>query len=139
MDNLLNTLETATKEGNKLVLIIGKPGSGKSKIIHEYSSNTGIPILDFSKIISSDTEDLKKTMKDFLKSYRFDILLLDNKKAFYKASKDTELMDLIKDLSKDVMVVTTWNGFIEDGQLTHIVKGQEEIYPLDGSFRYIIV
>ena len=42
MDNLLNTLETATKEGNKLVLIIGKPGSGKSKIIHEYSSNTGI-------------------------------------------------------------------------------------------------
>ncbi len=49
------------------------------------------------------------------------------------------LMELLKDLSEDVAVVATWNGFIEDGQLTHIVNGQEDIYPVDGSYKYIIV
>ena len=65
--------------------------------------------------------------------------MLDNKKDFYRASNGTDLMELLKDLSEDVAVVATWNGFIEDGQLTHIVNGQEDIYPVDGSYKYIIV
>ncbi|MDY5279621.1 BREX-3 system P-loop-containing protein BrxF [Sharpea porci] len=135
MDELVKAINT----GNKLTLIIGKPGSGKSKIIHKYSENSGIPIVDFSKLIAGNHADIKKIMSDFLKNYRFDVLLLDNKKDFYKASNGTDLMELLKDLSEEVAVVATWNGFIEDGQLTHIVNGQENIYPVDGSYKYIIV
>ena len=37
MDQLLKEIEVAKNIENKLILIIGSPGSGKSKLIHEYS------------------------------------------------------------------------------------------------------
>lgn len=136
MDELLKLVEDSS---TKLILIVGRPGSGKSKVINAYSDSTGIPIIDLSKIIAADTENLKKTMKAFLASYRFDTLLLDNKRPMYNVSDSVELMDILKDLSTDKRVITTWNGFIEDGQLSHIVGDQEDFYPVDGSFKYIIV
>jgi len=139
MDKLIEAIEDVKNLDSKLILIIGKPGSGKSKIVAEYSENTGIPIVDFSRILQRDTDDLKKTMEDFLKNYRFDVLLLDNKRAFYRAAGEVDLMDLLEDLAKDIAVVSTWNGFIEDGQLTHIVDGKETVYPVSGKFKYIIV
>ena len=40
MDTLIESISEVQNNDSKLVLIVGKPGSGKSKIIHEYSKNT---------------------------------------------------------------------------------------------------
>ncbi len=138
MDTLVETIDQTYNDDHKLILIVGKPGSGKSKIIKEYSHNTGIPIVDFTKVLANDPEDLKKTMKEFLKNYRFDVLLIDNKKALYDVSKDTDLMDILQELAKRVIVVATISGYVEEGNLTHIVNGDEHSYPLDGSFKYVL-
>ena len=138
MDTLVETIDQTYNDDHKLILIVGKPGSGKSKIIKEYSHNTGIPIVDFTKVLANDPEDLKKTMKEFLKNYRFDVLLIDNKAALYDALND-DLKDVLDDLAKKVTVVATWNGYINEGNLAHIVNGDEVLYPLDGSFEYVLV
>lgn len=138
MDSLVETIEGSYNGHPKLVLVVGKPGSGKSKLVKEYSHNTGIPIVDFSKVLTDDQHDLKTTMKEFLKNYRFDVLLIDNKKALYDVSKDTDLMDILQELAKRVIVVATISGYVEEGNLTHIVNGDEHSYPLDGSFKYVL-
>ena len=138
MDRLIESISEVQNNDSKLVLIVGKPGSGKSKIIHEYSKNTGIPIVDFSRVFANNTKDTMNTMDEFLKNYRFDVLLIDNKTALYARSEE-DLKDILDEISKKVVVVSTWNGFIENGQLTHIVNNKETRYPIDGSFKYVLV
>ena len=138
MDTLIESISEVQNNDSKLVLIVGKPGSGKSKIIHEYSKNTGIPIVDFSRVFANNTKDTMNTMNEFLKNYRFDVLLIDNKTALYARSEE-DLKDILDEISKKVVVVSTWNGFIENGQLTHIVNNKETSYPIDGSFKYVLV
>ena len=138
MDTLVENISEIQNNDSKLVLIVGKPGSGKSKIIHEYSKTTGIPIVDFSKVFINNTEDTMKTMNEFLKNYRFDVLLIDNKTALYAQSEE-DLKAILDEISKKIVVVSTWNGFVDNGQLTHIVNNKETSYPIDGSFKYILV
>lgn len=139
MDTLLETIDQTHDTDANLVLIVGKPGSGKSKMIKEYSKNTGIPIVDFSKVLAGDPEDLKDTLNKFLKNYRFDVLLIDNKDALYRDKGSADLKDILEALSEVVTVVATWNGTVDDGELIHIVKGEQKSYPIDGSFKYVLV
>ena len=65
MDYLTSSIEDALKSSEKLILVIGRPGSGKSKVVAAYSEKSGIPVVDLSKIINNN-EDLKTTMKGFI-------------------------------------------------------------------------
>lgn len=144
MDTLVKKIEELKHSENKLLLVIGQPGSGKSRLINEYSKNTGIPIIDFNKIFgqtANDNIDLLATMKSFLTTYQQDVLLLDNKRILYSKDSKIDLLPFLKELSKNIVVVATWNGMIEDGQLTHIrSKGPNDlIYSVDsGDFTYIL-
>lgn len=77
-------IEELSDAQHKLLLIIGKPGSGKSKLIREYSQETGVPIVDLDKIFThTPSEQLMHEMKNFLSTYHQKVLLLDNKKILY--------------------------------------------------------
>lgn len=120
MDQLLEEIEAAKNNGSKLLLIIGSPGSGKSKLIHEYSDNCGIPILNLDNIFKDNATDLVKVMDDFLLTYDKEVLLLDNKRVLYAKDSNIDMLAFLKALAKKVVVVATWNGKIEDNKLIHI-------------------
>ena len=139
--NLTETIQKLNEKENKLLLIIGEPGSGKSKMIREYSQETGIPIIDLDKIFASTASDqLMNEMKNFLATYHQKVLLLDNKKILYAKNSQIDLMAFLKEISKDIPVIATWNGKIEDGQVYHIRKesGDHLIYPVSDDFEYIV-
>ena len=139
--NLTEKIEKLNEKENKLLLIIGEPGSGKSKMIREYSQETGIPIIDMDKIfINTAPDQLMNEMKNFLKTYHQKVLLLDNKKILYAKNSQIDLMAFLKEISKDIPVIATWNGKIEDGQVYHIRKesGDHLIYPVSDDFEYIV-
>lgn len=139
--DLTNKIEELNDAKHKLLLIIGAPGSGKSKVIREYSQETGIPIIDLDKIFSNTAPDqLMSEMKNFLKNYNQKVLLIDNKKILYAKNSKIDMMDFLKEISLDIPVLATWNGKIEDGQLYHIRKNcQDLIYPVDNeAFKYIL-
>ena len=98
MNPLTAEIATAQNSDNKLILIIGGPGSGKSKLIHDYSNETGIPILNLDQIFKDDCSEIITVMNDFIDNYDKEVLLLDNK----------------------IIVVATWNGTIADNKLIHI-------------------
>ena len=83
MNQLKDAIEKAKENENKLILIVGLPGSGKSKLIHEYSKDSGIPILDLDNIFKDTTNNIAEVMDNFLVTYNKDVLLLDNKKILY--------------------------------------------------------
>ena len=138
--NLTETIQKLNEKENKLLLIIGEPGSGKSKMIREYSQETGIPIIDMDKIfINTAPDQLMNEMKNFLKTYHQKVLLLDNKKILYTKNSEIELMAFLQEISKDIPVVATWNGKIENGEVYHIRKDKDSlVYPVTDAFEYIV-
>lgn len=120
MNPLAKEIEAAHSSESKLILIIGEPGSGKSKLIHQYSSDTGIPILDLDTIFKGKVTQIEHVMQDFLDNYDNDVLLLDNKKILYDKDSNIDMLSFLKELSRKVIVVATWNGTIKDNKLIHI-------------------
>lgn len=120
MDLLTKEIATASQGDSKLILIIGKPGSGKSKLINEYSKDTGVPILNFDQIFKDDANDIENVMNDFLGNYDKDVLLIDNKRVLYAKDSTIDMLSFLKELAKKITVVATWNGTIEDNKLVHI-------------------
>lgn len=140
--DLNKKVEELNNAKHKLLLIIGTPGSGKSKIIREYSQETGIPILDLDKIFcNTATDQLMNEMKNFLSTYHQKALLLDNKKILYAKNSTIDLLAFLKEISESIPVVATWNGKIEDGQVFHFRKDSPEdlIYSVEKEdFQYIL-
>lgn len=120
MNQLKDAIEKAKENENKLILIVGLPGSGKSKLIHEYSKDSGIPILDLDNIFKDTTNNIAEVMDNFLVTYNKDVLLLDNKKILYAKDSNIDMLSFLKNLAEKIIVVATWNGKVDNNKLIHI-------------------
>lgn len=139
--NITKKVDDICHNDPHLLLIIGSPGSGKSRSIREYSEETGIPILDLDTIFAHTTPDrLVDEMKQFLSTYHQKVLLLDNKKILYSKNSTIDMLSFLKEVSLTIPVVATWNGKIEDGQLFHFRKeaNGDLIYPVNNAFQYVM-
>ena len=111
---------------HKLLLIIGKAGSGKSKYLHNYSIEKGIPILNLDQILGKQLPEGKDPsyvygfISGFLSTYRPEEILLDKKGILYHPDSNIDLLDFLLELAESKTVIATWNGYIENGKLYHI-------------------
>lgn len=139
---LLNALK---KKKYRLLLIIGRPGSGKSKYLQNYSKQVGIPILDLDFILGKelpdgrDSEYVYEFLNGFLDTYKPEQVLIDKKAILYNKDSKIDLLDFLKDLSLKKIVIATWNGYTENGKLIHVCdKLQKDFeYDLSDDFAYI--
>ena len=111
---------------HKLLLLIGRPGSGKSKFLYNYSKEKGIPILNLDNILGEKIPEGKDAnyvyafTHGFLSTYTPEEILLDKKKILYQKDSDIDLLDFLRELSQSKTVVATWNGYTENGKLIHV-------------------
>jgi hypothetical protein len=139
---LLNALK---KKKYRLLLIIGKPGSGKSKYLQNYSKQVGIPILDLDFILGKELPDGRDAdyvydfLNGFLDTYKPEQVLIDKKAILYNKDSKIDLLDFLKQLSLKKTVIATWNGYTENGKLIHVCdKLQKDFeYDISDDFAYI--
>ena len=125
--NIYQKIADLENRTHQLLLIVGQPGSGKSKLMRKFSEETRIPIIDLDHLfVLTPASQLLSEMKKFLSTYQHDVLLLDNKKILYAKDSGIDLLAFLKEISKDIKVVATWNGIIEDGQIFHFCKDADE-------------
>ena len=111
---------------HKLLLLIGRPGSGKSKFLYNYSKEKGIPILNLDNILGEKIPEGKDAnyvyafTQGFLSTYTPEEILLDKKKILYQKDSNIDLLDFLRELSQSKTVVATWNGYTENGKLIHV-------------------
>ena len=134
----MQVIDQLQKRKYKLLLLIGRPGSGKSKFLHNYSKDKGIPILDFDLILGEHLPENKDAsyvydfVRDFLKTYTPQEILLDKKKILYQKDSGIDLLDFLKELSTNKVVIATWNGYTKGDKLIHVCNSlnQEIEYDL---------
>ena len=139
---LLNALK---KKKYRLLLIIVRPGSGKSKYLQNYSTQVGISILYLDFILGKQLPDGRDAdyvydfLNGFLDTYKPEQVLIDKKAILYNKDSKIDLLDFLKELSLKKIVIATWNGYTEDGKLIHVCdKLQKDFeYDLSDDFAYI--
>ena len=141
----MQLLEALKKKKYRLLLIIGRPGSGKSKYLQNYSKQVGIPILDLDFILGKELPDGRDAdyvfdfLNGFLDTYRPDQVLIDKKAILYNKDSKIDLLDFLKELSLKKIVIATWNGYTENGKLIHVCDKLQKDFECDLSDDYAYI
>jgi predicted ATP-dependent serine protease len=118
--------------GEKLVLIVGKPGSGKSKVMRELATNRGWRYLDCRQLLTDELLELVPKarpkeapviMGKLIEAQKPEVVLLDSVQVLFTPMLQLEPLALLRQLSRKQVIVAAWPGSYEDGKLFYTEAG----------------
>ena len=126
----------------KLILLVGKSGSGKTKILQEVSEDFAAPMINVNLEMSYRLLDLPvdkraSTMSilfsKVVKDSEHDIVILDNIEILFDKSLQQNPLALIQTNSKNKVMIAAWNGKVESGSLLYAKPDHHEYwsYPIE--------
>ena len=138
--NWNTTLEQATAAYYKLVLIVGPTGSGKSELLQAaaHYNFTHLNLGEsFSRELlskplhlrSAEAEEVAIDLVDATGAAR---LAIDNTEVLFESPVQLHPLALLKRLSIDRLIVTTWTGTFDNSCLYYGIKG----HPAYQKFKY---
>lgn len=142
-EDFVNVVEMAQKGKNGVIFVVGKPGSGKSKVLREASEDKKWSYVDCRMLISEEflavpqrerNEKAPELMDQILASYNSDVIMLDRLQTLFVPVFHLEVGPLLKKLSEKYIIVAAWPGYEKDGQLCYDkFDGTESIrIPVEG-------
>lgn len=142
---LIDSIHDAQKKDEKLVLIVGQPGSGKSKVMRSLADMRGWKYLEAGQLVTDELLELvprvrareaPAIMGKVLSSSLSEVYLIDNLQLLFTPLLQLDPFPLLKHLSRKHTIVASWPGFFENGNLyfeynSAFVNGQRR-YTVDG-------
>lgn len=126
LDELLACVERVKDKPQRLVVVTGKPGSGKSHALRELAAKKRWDYVDCRLLVTDDFLELLPTLRavrapsmmgDILADYEGDVLLLDRLQSLFVPALHLDPLALLRKLSERFVLVAAWPGFYEDGNL----------------------
>lgn len=127
-EDFVNVVEAAQKGVNGVIFVIGKPGSGKSKIMREAAEDKKWEYLDCRMLISEEfltvpqngrNDKAPEIMGAILDSYNSEVIMLDRLQTLFVPVFHLDVGSLLKKLSEKKVIVAAWPGYEKDGQLCY--------------------
>lgn len=121
-------VEEAKTGEKKVIVVTGKPGSGKSKVLREAAANKKWEYLDCRLLITEQflevppaerKEKAAEMMLEILDAYGSEVVMLDRVQTLFVPVFRIDVEDLLKQLSSKYVIVTAWPGYVEDGVLCY--------------------
>lgn len=136
-EELLELIEQAQHLYQKLVIVIAPSNSGKTKLLEEVGSKLGIKVINVNLSLSSlllnltETQQalqLPKLLDSLIKKENSNVILLDNIELLFDPKLKQDPLRLLKNLARNFVIVTSWNGVIEDNCISYAEPGHPEYH-----------
>jgi hypothetical protein len=120
-------------EMEQLVLIVGKPGSGKSKIMRELGARRGFKYMDAQQLITDEilelmpktrSQEAPDIMEKIVVQEEVEVVLLDGLQILFAPILRLDPLALLRRLSEKHKIVAAWPGGYQDGKLTYLELGK---------------
>jgi len=119
---LPEAMKRVAQNRTKLILLIGKPESGKTQILQELSDNYKTPVFSLGYEISKamleglSNDKILGFLREKLVSKK-SIILLDNLEVLFARSLNLNPLDILKLLARDQVILASFPGQVIDGNL----------------------
>jgi hypothetical protein len=150
----IKKISKAKQRYYKLLLIVGKHGSGKTSLLKKFQQQFQSPLINLNYEISEKLQNVHQDEWDTkiesliskLSSGTDNPILIDNTEILFSPEFHLNPLQILKRISRTCVVIASWPGTYSNGQLVHgdinddeyfVAKGTEiadiEICPLSGS------
>jgi len=140
---LLQTARELKLASNKLLVIAGTTGSGKTDAVRKVSAQLGWPVINVGKDVSERLLSLtvrqrrlkaEEVVADALDASGRRELCLDNTEVLFDSALALNPVNLLLNLSRNRVLVVAWNGRLENGSLVYAYPEHPEhfIGPANG-------
>ena len=120
---------------HRLVLIVGRPRTGKTTAMRELADDHGWPLVNVNLELSERLLELTSKQRA-LRAPRLlgaiadghpgEVLLLDNSEILFSTELQQDPLRLLQGLSRNRTVVVTWSGELDAESLIYAVPGHPE-------------
>lgn len=132
-----NLIEDVSELNSKLILLIGLPRSGKSKLLDQLSERRRTRVLNvglslgrelLTQQVAQRSLQAVKCLKKLAEEFDCrDLLLMDNLELLFDSTLHLDPLDLLKRQAHDGrVVVAVWPGECQDGRLVYASTGHPE-------------
>ena len=145
LEEFLQQVDSVQDREEKILIVTGKPGSGKSRVLREASEAKGWSYVDCRLLITESFLELMPTerkekaaamMKEVLSTYTSGVIMLDRVQTFFVPVFHIDVPSLLNELGKEFTLVLAWPGYVKDDQLCYDkFDGTESIRMPVGSLR----
>ena len=127
---------------HRLVLVVGRGGSGKTETLRAVAAHAGAPVLNLNLELSRRLLDLTarqrllevpRVLDDLIGRDR-PLVLLDNTELLFDPTFGQDPLALLQRASRNRTIVAAWNGTLDNGYLSYAEPGHPEYrrYPQTG-------
>ncbi|KKM12038.1 ATPase AAA [Clostridiales bacterium PH28_bin88] len=112
----------------RLVLVVGPAGAGKTVALRDLAGVQGYPLLNLNRVLSERLLELREhqrplqvlpILREIISSCRSRVVLLDNIELLFDIGLKQDPLRLLQDLSRQHTIVAAWNGKQEGGYLVY--------------------
>ncbi|VBB08516.1 Hypothetical protein LUCI_3789 [Lucifera butyrica] len=146
VQRVLESVREVEAGGECLRLLVGRPGSGKSKVMRELASMRGWEYIDAQNLITEEFMDLVpkarplealRIMSKIMEELNARVILLDRVQMLFAPVLNLEPLDLLRQLSKQYTLVAAWPGNCEGGKLCLMFNGHTKYYDIVENYKII--
>ncbi len=142
VDQIQERLSGIAENYNRLVLLVGWTGTGRSRAISALADANRVPVLNLGRDLSKRLLDfgerqrvlqLPGLLEEMMAELPGNLTLLDNTEVLFNPTLRQDPLRLLQRLSRNKAVVASWFGRAEGEHLTYAEPGHPEFrrYPLD--------